>query len=129
MVPRSNHRISPLRTRRYRCRVAEHEARRLLREMGHSVVIRAADPAFPASLVAWSESGGVHVFSVVTTRRKIAGVTDVASLFRGEIEGLRTIPRTTGGSLNLWVRTGTKAWLRYRVFPGGMAGMAVPDVA
>jgi hypothetical protein len=129
MVPRSNHRISPLRTRRYRCRVAEHEARRLLREMGHSVVIRAADPAFPASLVAWSESGGVHVFSVVTTRRKIAGVTDVASLFRGEIEGLRTIPRTTGGSLNLWVRTGTKAWLRYRVFPGGMAGTAVPDVA
>jgi len=129
MVPTSDHRASPLRTRRYRCRVAEHEARRMLRDRGHEVVVRLTDPAFPASLVAWSEAGGVHVYRVVSTRRAVANASDVASLFHGEIDELRTIPRTTGGTLNLWVCSDRKAWYRYRVFPGGSAEAEVPDVA
>lgn len=129
MMSPADHRTSPLRTRRYRSRTAEHEAGRILRDMGHSVVVRVTDPAFPASLVAWSASGGVHVFSVVSVRRAVAGAPEAAILFHGEIEGLRTIPRTPAGSLNLWIRTGRKGWRRYRVFPGGMAEAGVPDVA
>jgi hypothetical protein len=129
MVPTSDHRASPLRTRRYRCRVAEHEAKRVLWNRGHGIVVRSTDPAFPASLIAWSEGSGVHVYRVVSTRRTIAGVAEVASLFQGEIEGLRKIPRTTGGSLNLWVCSDRKAWYRYRVYPGGIAEAEVPDVA
>lgn len=128
MMPASNHRESPLRTRRHRCRVAEHEAKRILRKKGHSVVVRLADPAFPASLIAWSGSGGVHVFRVVSTRRAVANASEADSLFHREIDELRAIPRSTGMSVNLWVRAGRKAWHRYRVFPGGIAE-EVPDVA
>ncbi|HRU80875.1 MAG TPA: hypothetical protein P5515_10275 [Methanolinea sp.] len=129
MVPTSDHRVSPLRTRRYRCRVAEHEAKKILRDHGHAVVVRSTDPDFPASLIAWSGAGGVHVFRVVSTRRPVAGAPEVASLFRGEIDELRSIPWTPGGSLNIWVRADRKAWYRFRVFPGGIAETEVPDVA
>jgi hypothetical protein len=101
----------------------------MLWDQGHGVVVRLADPAFPAGLLAWSESGGLHVFRVVSTRRAVANASEAESLFHGEIDELRTIPRTIGGSLNLWIRTDRKAWRRYRVFPGGMAEAGVPDVA
>ncbi|HPC56177.1 MAG TPA: hypothetical protein PK679_09260 [Methanolinea sp.] len=129
MIPTSDHRLSPRRTRRYRCRTAEYEARSVLREMAFPVVIRSTDPAFPGSLVAWSPAGVVHVFSVVSTRRAIAGVAEAASLFSGEIADLRGIPRATGASVNLWIRSGHKSWHLYRVFPGGIAETGVPDVA
>jgi len=129
MMPASNHRVSPRRKRRSRCRAAEYEARRILREMDFPVVVRSTDPAFPASLIAWSATGSVHVFSVVSTRRTVAGAPDAASLFAGEIADLRGIPRATGGSVNLWIRSGHTTWKLYRVFPGGIAEAGVPDVA
>jgi len=128
MVSTRNHRVSHRLAVRHRCRVAEYEARRALRERGHSVVIRSTDPSFPASLIAWSGSGGVHVFCVVTTRKEIASASEAASLFCREIDELRAIPRSSGMSVNLWVRAGRKDWHRYRVFPGGIAE-EVPDVA
>jgi len=112
--------------RRYR--TAEHEARRVLERQGFSAVVRVIDPAVPASMVAWSGTGGVHVFRVVSTRRAIANASEAAALFREEIEQLRDIPRTVGGSVNLWVRTGRNGWRMYRVFPGGITNVEAPDV-
>jgi len=113
--------------RRYR--TAEHEARRILERRGFSAVVRVIDPAVPASMVAWSGTGGVHVFRVVSTRKAIANAAEAAALFRDEIEELRRIPRNVAGSVNLWVRTGRNGWRMYRVFPGGIAEAGGPDVA
>jgi len=113
--------------RRYR--TAEHEARRILERQGFSAVVRVIDPSVPASMVAWSGTGGVHVFRVVSTRRAIANASEAAALFREEIEQLREVPRTVAGSVNLWVRTGRNGWRMYRVFPGGIAEAGGPDVA
>ena len=113
--------------RRYR--TAEHEARRILERQGYSAVVRVIDPAVPASMVAWSGTGGVHVFRVVSTRKAIANAAEAAALFRDEIEELRRIPRNVAGSVNLWVRTGRNGWRMYRVFPGGIAEAGGPDVA
>lgn len=113
--------------RRYR--TAEHEARRILQRQGFSAVVRVIDPSVPASMVAWSGTGGVHVFRVVSTRRAIANASEAAALFREEIEQLREVPRTVAGSVNLWVRTGRNGWRMYRVFPGGIAEAGGPDVA
>jgi len=113
--------------RRYR--TAEHEARRILEKMGFSTVVRVIDPAIPASMVAWSGTGGVHVFRVVSTRKAIANVSEAATIFHEEIEQLREVPRTAGGSVNLLVRTGRNGWRMYRVFPGGIAEAGGPDVA
>jgi len=113
--------------RRYR--TAEHEARRILERQGYSAVVRVIDPAVPFSMVAWSGTGGVHVFRVVSTRKAIANASEAATLFREEIEQLRVVPRTVDGSVNLWVRTGRNGWRIYRVFPGGIAEAGGPDVA
>jgi len=112
-----------------RHRTAEHEARRILERQGFSAVLRVIDPAVPASMVAWSGTGGVHVFRVVSTRKAIANAAEAAALFRDEIEELRRIPRNVAGSVNLWVRTGRNGWRMYRVFPGGIAEAGGPDVA
>jgi len=113
--------------RRYRN--AEHEARRILERMGFSAVVRVIDPSVPVSVVAWSVTGGVHVFRVVSTRRTIANAAEAAALFREKTEQLREVPRTVGGSVNPWVRTGRNGWRMYRVFPGGIINVEAPDVA
>jgi len=112
-----------------RYRTAEHEARRILERMGFSAVVRVIDPSVPVSVVAWSVTGGVHVFRVVSTRRTIANASEAAALFRDEIEQLREVPRTVGGSVNPGVRTGRNGWRMYRAFPGGIINVEAPDVA
>jgi len=93
MATLSEHQAISRGVKYHRYRTAEHEARRILERQGFSAVVRVIDPAVPASMVAWSGTGGVHVFRVVSTRRAIANASEAATLFREEIEQLRASSR------------------------------------
>jgi len=106
---------------------AEREAREILRQRGARTVVRVKDYDLPIiNLIAWSESGGVDIIKVVSTRKEEFETT---VLFREEIDQLRKSPEAAGSSVNLWVRIGRDGWRMYRVFPGGIINRGGPDVA
>jgi len=105
---------------RTRARNAEHEAREDLRRRGYTV-LRSCETDAPVHLVAWMLTRGTLFIRVVTTRRVIAGAADVATLWREDVERLRSVSAPVGCEVHLWVSTDRKGWHRYRVLPGGIA--------
>lgn len=112
--------VSDHRGDHYRPRNAEHEAREDLRRRGYTV-LRSCETDAPVHLVAWMLTRGTIFIRVVTTRRVIAGAADVATLWREDVERLRSVSPPVGCEVHLWVSTDRKGWHRYRVLPGGIA--------
>ena len=118
---RTNERsVSHRRTILYRARTAEYLARDLLRAQGYSV-LRSCDPDSPINMVAWIPAGGILLIRIVTTRRAIAGASDIAHLWREDIDRLRSEPVPENCEIHLWVSTDRKGWHRYQVLVGGIA--------
>lgn len=117
----------PFREFRHRCRAAEHGAVRLLRTQGFPVAVRVHDPRFPGHIIAWTNRGPVHLFRIVSSRRRTLDARAVAVAYAGEIRALMAVPIPAGGSRTLWVWLGRDNWRLYRIFPGGIG--EVPHVA
>lgn len=103
----------------HRTRTAEYLARELLRIKGFTV-LRSLDCCSLINLVAWVPGQGLILIRVTTTRRTLSGATEVASLWKDEIDLLRAVKVPSGGSVHLWIYTDRKAWYRYEVLPGGL---------
>ena len=104
---------------RGRARTAEHDAREDLRRRGFTVV-RSSEPDTLAHLVAWKLTRGTLLIRVVTTRRALAGASEVALLWREDIDRLRTESVPDNYEVHLWVYSDRKGWHRYQVLAGGI---------
>ena len=104
---------------RGRARTAEHDAREDLRRRGFTVV-RSSEPDALVHLVAWKLTRGTLFIRVVTTRRALAGASEVALLWREDIDRLRSESVPANCEVHLWVYTDRKGWRRYQVLAGGI---------
>jgi len=104
---------------RGRARTAEHNAREDLRRRGFTVV-RSSEPDALLHLVAWNLTRGTLLIRVVTTRRALAGASEVAHLWREDIDRLRSESVPANCEVHLWVYTDRKGWHRYQVLAGGI---------
>jgi len=111
--------IRDQRVDRGRARTAEHDAREDLRRRGFTVV-RSSEPDTLVHLVAWKLSRGTLLIRVVTTRRALAGASEVALLWREDIDRLRTESVPDNYEVHLWVYSDRKGWHRYQVLAGGI---------
>ena len=116
--------VSDHRGDHYRPRNAEHDAREDLRRRGYTV-LRSCDTDALVHLVAWKLTRGTLFIRVATTRRTIAGAADVATLWRDEIDRLRSVSVPDGSEVHLWISTDRKGWHRYRVLSGGITEVEV----
>ena len=73
-----------------------------------------------AHLVAWKLTRGTLLIRVVTTRRALAGASEVALLWREDIDRLRTESVPDNYEVHLWVYSDRKGWHRYQVLAGGI---------
>ena len=104
----------------YRPRNAEQDAREDLRRRGYTV-LRSCETDAPVHLVAWKLTRGTLFIRVASTRRAIAGAADVTTLWREDVDRLRSVSVPAGCEVHLWVSTDRKGWHRYRVLAGGIA--------
>jgi hypothetical protein len=103
-----------------RGREVEAMAVDLLQSRGYEVVLsRRSSPL--VHLVAWCDRSRPIFLHVKRTRRTVASVVDVASIWRSDVEELKALPRWDGMSVQLWIYTDRKGWWFYEVFPGGIA--------
>ena len=112
--------ISDQRLDRGRARTAEHDAREDLRRQGFTVV-RSSEPAALIHLVAWKLTRGTLFIRVVTSRRALTGASEVAHLWREDIDLLRSESVPDNCEVHLWVYTDRKGWHRYQVLAGGIS--------
>jgi len=109
----------PARTNYTKGREVEYLARDLLVSRGYQV-LRSAGSHSPIDLVAWQDSGRTLLVQVKRNKIHLDGTSRVAQIYRHDIEALRSIPRPTGSTLELWVWTPHKGWRFYSILPGGI---------
>ena len=112
------------RVNRGRARTAEHDAREDLRRRGFTVV-RSSEPDALVHLVAWKLTRGTLIIRVVTTRRALTGASEVAHLWREDIDRLKSESVPANSEVHLWVYTDRKGCHRYQVLTGGISEVEI----